>query len=448
MKPRSLNFWLTAYLGAAWLVLLLALGLILWQSVHQVLEQAQADKSRALAAQLAAVAVDAVLLRDYGSLERSVSDLVKDSGLAHVEIRRADGELLAQAGIHAVEYPLQRVPLLAAGETLGEVAVQYDSGTSRAAAWRVAGLLAAGLALFSLFAFFGLRRLLIARLITPVRALLEQADLERPSAPAADTPAEIRELAAALSGLQKRVAEHVAALEEAAQVRNEALRRLCGEQRLATVGQLAGEVAHELNTPLANILCYAQLELPRASDDDSRLALETIVAQARRAGVIVRDMLTVARAPAVQSENLDLAALAATFVRLLAPLAGRQGAQVVLDAANETRVRADASRLEQILFNLATNALQAGARLIEVRVTADPASVTVRDDGPGVDAAVRERLFEPFVTSKPAGQGTGLGLAICKRLAEEMNGHLTLLTSRPGETVFQLQLPDPALEET
>jgi signal transduction histidine kinase len=154
----------------------------------------------------------------------------------------------------------------------------------------------------------------------------------------------------------------------------------------------------------------------------------------------------VARAPAVQSENLDLAALAATFVRLLAPLAGRQGAQVVLDAANETRVRADASRLEQILFNLATNALQAGARLIEVRVTADPASVTVRDDGPGVDAAVRERLFEPFVTSKPAGQGTGLGLAICKRLAEEMNGHLTLLTSRPGETVFQLQLP--ALEET
>lgn len=439
MKSRSLTFWLTGYLGAAWLTMLLALGLILWQSVHQVLAQAQADKSQALAAQLAAVAVDAVLLRDYGSLERSVSDVVKAGGQAYVEIRRADGEVLAHAGQPARELPRQHAPLIAAGETLGEVSVQYDSTLARAAAWRVAGLLAAGLALFSLFAFYGLRRLLVARLITPVRALLDQTDLAQPHTAGADTPAEVLELAAALSGLQARVAEHVAALEEAAQARNEALRRLCGEQRLATVGQLAGEVAHELNTPLANILCYAQMELPRASDDDSRQALETIVSQARRAGVIVRDMLTVARAPAVHSEELDLAELAATFVRLLAPLARRQDAQVLLDAAGKTPVRADASRLEQILFNLATNALQAGAKRIEVRVT--PAGVTVSDDGPGVDAKVRERLFEPFVTTKPAGQGTGLGLAICKRLAEEMGGQLVLLTSQPGSTEFQLQLP-------
>lgn len=446
MKSRSLTFWLTSYLGAAWLTMLLALGLILWQSVHQVMAQAQADKSQALAAQLAAVAVDAVLLRDYGSLERSVSDMVKAGGQAYVEIRRADGEVLAHAGQPATDLPLQHAPLIAAGETLGEVSLQYDSTLARAAAWRIAGLLAAGLGIFSLFAFFGLRRLLVARLITPVRALLDHTDLEHPHSASADTPVEVHELAAALAGLQARVAEHVAALDEAAQARNEALRRLCGEQRLATVGQLAGEVAHELNTPLANILCYAQMELPRVTDEDSRQALETIVAQARRAGLIVRDMLTVARAPAVHSEILNLDELAATFVRLLAPLARRQEAQVVLDAAGKTPVLADASRLEQILFNLATNALQAGAKLIEVHVTSTPPCVTVRDDGPGVDAMVRERLFDPFVTSKPTGQGTGLGLAICKRLAEEMGGHLSLLVSQPGQTEFQLQLPSPRSE--
>lgn len=455
MKARSLTFWLTAYLGTAWLALLLALGFILWQSVHHVLEQALADKSRALASQLAAVSVDAMLLRDYGSLERSVGELATQGGLVYVDIRRADGVVLARAGEEAGAGRLLRAPLVVAGEELGEVAVRADTRATRDAALRLTGVLALGLALFSLFAFYALRRLLVGRMITPVRALLDRADPESLAPADADAPVEVRELAEAMRALQARVAAHVSALEEAAQTRNEALRRLCGEQRLATVGQLAGEVAHELNTPLANILCYAQMELDRAADADSRRALEIVTEQARRAGEIVRDMLTVARAPAVQSQAVELSALCGSFVRLLAPLARRQSAEVALRSAGEAWVWADPSRLEQILFNLATNALQAGARHITLGLEAGTTpALSLIDDGPGVDPGVRQRMFEPFVTTKPAGQGTGLGLAICRRLAEEMNGALTLRASAPGHTEFRLELPSaqardaPALQET
>jgi len=441
MRPRSLSYWLTVYLGAAWLTFFLVLGLALWQSVHHLLDQVLAEKSRVLASQLAEMSVDAVLQRDYDSLERNVSELVKHSGLSYIEIRRADGVVLGHAGAPIDNQDLQRVPLMAAGEEIGSVSVQYDGDASHLAAWRVAGLLAAGLALFSVFAFYGLRRMLVSRLISPVRSLLEQGNFSHPTLADTTAPAEVRELAAALSGLQSRVAEHVSALEEAAHVRNEALYAAQTAQRLATVGQLAGEVAHELNTPLANILCYAQMELPRASDEDSRQALETIISQTRRAGEIVRDMLTVARAPAVRSQHLELTSLAATFVRLLAPMARRQGAQVLLEAPEEAPAWADPSRLEQILFNLATNALQAGANTIQVQVGSQPARITVRDDGPGIDPTVRSHLFEAFVTSKPMGQGTGLGLTICKRLAEEMGGQLTLQESQPGRTIFRLELP-------
>ncbi len=441
MRPRSLSYWLTVYLGAAWLAFFVVLGLALWQSVHHLLDEVLADKSRVLALQLAEMSVDAVLQRDYDSLERNVAELVKHSGLTYIEIRRADGVVLGHAGAPLSDQGLQRVPLIAAGEELGSVSVQYDGGASHVAAWRIAGLLADGLALFSIFAFYGLRRMLVSRLIQPVRSLLDQGSFTHPTLADITAPAEVRELAAALSGLQSRVAEHVAALEDAAHARNEALYAAQTAQRLATVGQLAGEVAHELNTPLANILCYAQMELPRANDEDSHLALETIISQARRAGEIVRDMLTVARAPAVHSQHLDLTALAATFVRLLSPMSRRQGAQVLLDAPAEVPVWADPSRIEQILFNLATNALQAGADAIQVQVRSEPARITVNDNGPGIDARVRSNLFEAFVTSKPVGQGTGLGLAICKRLAEEMGGHLTLQESQPGRTIFRLELP-------
>ncbi len=281
--------------------------------------------------------------------------------------------------------------------------------------------------------------MLLDRLVAPVAALIAQADPEcvvRTSP--TGQPAEVAALADAIAALRQRIDRHMAEAEEAAQSRNEALRRLCSEQRLAAVGQIAGEVAHELNTPLSNILGYAQSVLPLAEDAEVREALETIESQARRAGQIVRDMLTAARAPAPSLQDIDLAGLAAGFTRLMASTARKQSCAIDLETNTPLEVRADPARVEQILFNLTFNAIQAGAKGVRIVVMED--GLLVADDGPGLPETVQERLFEPFVTTKPAGQGTGLGLAICQRLAREMGAELVWIDT-PAGCCFRLSFP-------
>lgn len=450
MKRHSLAFRLTAILGVAWLFFFLVLGGVLWQTTLRLIEEAQADKARALAHQLASVSLDAVLLRDYGTLERYLADL--SGAVAFAEIRRADGQVLGSVGRQVPGLAMLRAPLRVSGggteETVGEVLAQYDPTPGRRAVWQLAGLLAAGLALFAALTFWALRRLLLNQLIRPVAGLIAQAELDRmaPAVPAR-APDEIAQLASAIGDLRGRIDRHLAEAEEAAQTRNEALRRLCSEQRLAAVGQMAGEVAHELNTPLSNILGYAQSALPRAADAEVRESLDTIQQQARRAGQIVRDMLTAARAPAPSLQALDLAQLAAAFVRLVTPLARKQGATILLDAPGPVSVRADPARVEQILFNLVSNAVQAGARTVRLNMAdGEQPGLVVADDGPGLPEIVREHLFEPFVTTKPVGQGTGLGLAISQRLAREMGAELRLEDAGTG-CQFRLSFQPSSPEE-
>lgn len=442
MRRQSLAFRLTALLGVAWLAFFLVLGAVVWHTTVSLARQAEADKTRALANQLAVVSLDAVLQRDYGTLERYLSDL--SEGLAYAEIRRSDGQVLGYTGALRPGLDVVRETMRVRGdgldEAVGEVIVQYDPAPARRAAWQLAAILALGLALFAGFTFWALRRLILGQVVAPVAALIDGADPERPlPALPPGAPQEVADLGGAIAELRQRIGRHMAEAEDAAQARNEALRRLCSEQRLASVGQIAGEVAHELNTPLSNILGYAQSALPDATDPELREALETIEGQARRAGQIVRDMLTAVRAPAPSRQSLDLAELARAFVRMVTPLARKQGAVLMLEGLDLLVVEADPARVEQILFNLSSNAVQAGATELRLAVLAEPVpTLAFSDNGPGLPGLVRARLFEPFVTTKPAGQGTGLGLAISQRLAREMKAELVWIDNTPG-TRFELR---------
>lgn len=442
MKRRSLAFRLTALLAASWFVLFMALGVVIWQAVHSLMREAQADKAHVLATQLATFSLDALLLRDYGTLERHLAEV--SATLSYAEVRRADGQLLGSTGVMREGMMVLQVPvrIRADGleEKVGEVLVQYDPASVRRAAWPLGLAAALSLAVFFSLTFWVLRRLLLRQLLTPLTDLIAHTTPECPPVePPANAPADVAQLAEAIQALRTRIALHLTQAEDAAQARNEALRRLCSEQRLAAVGQIAGEVAHELNTPLSNMLGYAQSALPRVNDAEVREALEVIESQARRAGQIVRDMLTVARAPAPSLQRLELNELVLGFMRVFTPLARKQGATLILDAEDRANVWADPSRIEQILFNLVSNSVQAGARTIQLRVRAGPTPrLTVADDGPGLPENVRQRLFEPFVTTKPAGLGTGLGLAISQRLAREMGAELVWVADAPG-TMFELR---------
>jgi signal transduction histidine kinase len=450
-RPQTLSSLITLYVGGAMLVLIALLALALQQSVHQLLHGALREKADALAGQLATVTLDAALIRDYGTIERYVADLVGRQDLLFIEIRRNDGEILGRAGERVHDEPMVTRPIQLLREHLGDVVVQYDTRRLAALAYQITAGAALVIVVLIAVLFLALRRLLQRSVIAPIRELAAKVDPAQaaPIAPGTNAPRELAELAETFNALQENIRGHIQQLEQAHQAHNDAIRRLCGEQRLATVGQMAAELAHEMNTPLSNILGYAQTALARTNDEELRRRLQVISEHARRLQRIVRDMLSAVRPPVPQGQSLDLGEILASITRLIEPIVRKHDARIEIVApAGHGSAWADVSMIEQILFNLISNALQAGARLIRLVVdppNSDRACLFVEDDGNGIPEALKERIFEPFVSSKAAGLGTGLGLAISQRLAREMDGTLTLVASGSGHTVFRLCVPRRAI---
>jgi two-component system NtrC family sensor kinase len=135
-------------------------------------------------------------------------------------------------------------------------------------------------------------------------------------------------------------------------------------------------------------------------------------------------------------------------LRLAKPRAAERGVEVVLEPGADLRLPHDAARVSQALLNLVSNAIDAssesGGGRVAVRVVADESflRIQVDDDGPGLPEAVKQRLFEPFATTKPQGKGTGLGLAITRQIIDEHGGSVTLGPTPSGRgTRAEIALP-------
>lgn len=227
-----------------------------------------------------------------------------------------------------------------------------------------------------------------------------------------------------------------------------AQRELIAREKLATVGEIASGVAHEVNNPLAAIRMEAEL-LGRASrDPDTSTTAATITREVDRAARIVRSLLRLARradtAPTrVQINDLvhDVAeirqrVLRAESVEFRTQL--DQAAPAVLGLGQE---------LQQVVINLVTNAeyVVRGRRpaIVQLRTQAREGWVrfTVEDSGPGVPRDIRGRVFDPFFTTKSPDEGTGLGLAICQRVVTEVGGKIWIEDSELGGARFVVELP-------
>lgn len=237
--------------------------------------------------------------------------------------------------------------------------------------------------------------------------------------------------------------------------RAEALLRLGQVSRLNALGEMAAGLAHELNQPLTAVLANTQAAM-RLLDDDppetdaARAAMTQAVAQARRAADVVTRLRRSIERPGGECVAVDLAAVVRDIVHLLEPECRRRGVAVAVSGADAVPVAADPVALEQIVHNLVGNALNAleatPAPRLQLDVTRDPttghARLSVRDNGPGVAAAVRDHLFEPFVSGRPGG--LGLGLSLCDTLATEMGGSLHHRAASPGaEFILELPLAPP-----
>jgi two-component system sensor kinase FixL len=214
---------------------------------------------------------------------------------------------------------------------------------------------------------------------------------------------------------------------------------------------MAAQLAHELNQPLSALRTYTRAadrlvsaespDLPRA-----RQAMADAVAQADRAGAIIRRLREFVKKREVAAVPAEARALAAEAIALVAPEAARRGITIALEApAGAPRVRADAVQIAQVLVNLLRNAIDATAAasrhtiVVRTEPRAGYAEIAVRDAGSGVPAELRTRLFEPFASTKP--EGMGLGLSISRSIVEAHGGRLWLEASGPDGTEFRFTLP-------
>ncbi|MGD0250013.1 MAG: ATP-binding protein [Thermoplasmata archaeon] len=215
-------------------------------------------------------------------------------------------------------------------------------------------------------------------------------------------------------------------------------------ERLASLGQLAAGVAHEINTPLANIMLIAESVRRRTDDPWTRGRVDSLLHQTESAARIVRSLLDFARRPEPHVGEVELAGLVTQSVGFLR---GKQSVDVEVDVSvppHRVVVRGDREQLIQVVTNLLNNAYEAleGKGRVEVRVTTDPewAHVFVIDNGPGISPEVQNHLFEPFYTTKPEGKGTGLGLAICHGIVESHGGTIEVESELGHGATFEVRL--------
>lgn len=206
--------------------------------------------------------------------------------------------------------------------------------------------------------------------------------------------------------------------------------------RLASIGQVASGVAHEINNPLGVILGYLRL-LRREPGSGEREELRIIEDEARQCQAIVAGLLDFARPVRLQLGPVKLDEIVSEAVSRLEDSGQTDGVHVHVDTSPPVEISADESKLRQIIVNLLGNAIEAArdGKATETRVDvswrAGEGQVTIRidDRGPGIPAALRPRLFEPFVTTR--ARGHGLGLAIARSLARAHGGDIEL-DERPG----------------
>jgi signal transduction histidine kinase len=255
-----------------------------------------------------------------------------------------------------------------------------------------------------------------------------------------------RELLDAVAG---RVAQLVAR-REAAEARLVLEDQLRHAERLATIGQLAAGLAHELNEPLANILGFIGLARKEpALPPGARADLDKASSAALHAREVVRKLRDFTRRAPPARVLLDLNRVVRDALYLLEARCGRQGIRLELELApGGAEVHADPTQLAQVLLNLAVNAVQAmpaGGRLtLATTVAGDRCRLVVADTGEGMNEEVRSRLFLPFFTTKDRDQGTGLGLALVHAIVTDHGGTIEV-ESEPGRgSRFRVDFPAAA----
>ncbi|HEY0710368.1 MAG TPA: HAMP domain-containing sensor histidine kinase [Polyangia bacterium] len=365
-------------------------------------------------------------------------------------------------------------PVLRAGRPIGAVRIVQGAPDPLATVLGRSGPVLLALAFVDALLVLGLGYFVLTRLVVRPLSAMEQATAR---VTAGDWEQQIettssREVAALARSLNQMTASLASQREQ-----------LIRTEKLASVGQLAAGVAHEIGNPLAAILGYVDILrgdlrldkkpsdpagdsklLPLLDDDGRRDALDRVKAETQRIHRIIQDLLAYSRPTVEEVRPTAPGKILRSAEALLRPQARFRSIRIVTDPGDATwpLVLASPGRLTQVFVNLLLNASDAMGGRGTVTVTAarvrgpregqsgghgnseaEWVRLGFRDEGPGIPPEVARKIFDPFFTTKDPGQGTGLGLSISQSIVEALHGTLTLAAAEPGSrgATFVVTLP-------
>lgn len=259
-------------------------------------------------------------------------------------------------------------------------------------------------------------------------------------------PRELFEVGNALNEMLAAIETRQSKLTRSESERSQLKRQLRANEQLAVLGEMAASIGHEVGTPLATIDGLAQRLRRKASAPEADGDLQAIRHEVARIERFVRELLSFGEGSSRGYQSVDFETVlqeASREARRAHPGEVRIFLDPELCRKGKPRVQAELMRLQLALKNIIANALQAapGVRVeCHVRIDAGELLCQIDDDGPGIHEDIRERIFEPFFTSRP-GKGSGLGLALADRIITEHGGRLRAGRSDAGGARFSLRLP-------
>ncbi|MCO4770907.1 MAG: HAMP domain-containing protein [Deltaproteobacteria bacterium] len=295
--------------------------------------------------------------------------------------------------------------------------------------------------------------------LRPIRRLIAGAEHIREGSFAERVPVETRDeigrLARSFNSMAASLEERERALERRTEQLEEALAdlratqdRVIRTERLAAIGHMAAQIAHEVRNPLNALGLNADLlgeEISEGNTDDAAEILGAIQNEVRRLTEITEAYLSVGRLPPLRLEVQPLAPIIEELVRFQAEELGIALVEVSLDLPALPEVHVDADQLRQALLNILRNAVEAlaehggGAVRISAAMEGAWVLIEIADDGPGMAAEHVSRIFDPFYSTKSTG--SGLGLPLTQQVVGEHGGRIACISS-PGEgTTFSIRLP-------
>lgn len=327
------------------------------------------------------------------------------------------------------------------GQALDAAVLSITQAEQRAR-WSAIALAAVGMVLGMLVTLNTSR--LLSPLATLRAAVASVARGEYESAVVEDMPGEFGELAHEFNRMAEAIRDRDARL-------NDQQKELLHQERLATVGHMSAQITHELRNPLTSIglnseLLMEELELSPDSGalGDARGLLVNIIREVERLREITEEYLRFARLPRPERVPVSLEQVANDLVTFVRSEMDRAEVRIRVDADPHGRpALIDPNQVRAALLNLVRNAREAcpegGHVVVRVRTLGDHATLSVKDDGPGMTDEVRERLLEPFFSTKP--QGTGLGLPMVQKIVQAQNGRLRIESAQGKGTEVMMDLP-------